>query len=155
LLRTGPTRLTLLLSGFQPLPALAPAALGAGCAVAPVPGLQSLITAFVAWRLGLNLPLALLMSNLSFGPLLPMWAALSCAVGMWLRLGEPPWRSWPALSADLVAHHQSMSSLLALGQRFFLDWLLGSLVVVPVVMVVAGLAAFAASSLLSRGRARP
>lgn len=153
--RTRPTLRALLLGGLQPLPAAAAAALGAGCAVAPVPGLQSLLTAFIAWRLGLNLPLALLMSNLSFGPLLPMWAALSCAIGMWLRLGEPPWRSWPALSADLMAHHQSMASLLALGQRFFLDWLLGSLVVVPAVMVAAGLAAYALSSALTRARPRP
>jgi uncharacterized protein (DUF2062 family) len=153
--RPRPSLRALLLGGLQPLPAAAAAALGAGCAVAPVPGLQSVLTAFVAWRLGLNLPLALLMSNLSFGPLLPMWAALSCAIGMWLRLGEPPWRSWPALSADLVAHHQSMSALLALGQRFFLDWLLGSLVVVPVVMAAAGLAAFTCSSVLTRARPRP
>jgi len=48
-----------------------------------------------------------------------------------------------------------MASLLALGQRFFLDWLLGSLVVVPVVMAITGLVAFAAARALSRGRPRP
>jgi uncharacterized protein (DUF2062 family) len=153
--RSRPTLRALLLGGLQPLPAAAAAALGAGCAVAPVPGLQSLLTAFIAWRLGLNLPLALLMSNLSFGPLLPMWAALAASIGMWLRLGEPPWHSWPALSAELMAHHQTMAALLALGQRFFLDWLLGSLVVVPVVMATAGLIAYAASSAFARAHAKP
>jgi uncharacterized protein (DUF2062 family) len=145
----------IVLGGLQPLPAGLAAGLGAAIAVAPVPGLQSVLTAFIAWRLGLNLPLALLMSNLSFGPLLPMWAALSCAIGMWLRLGEAPWTYWQALSTTFASHALDLAGVMALGRQFLIDWLLGSLVVVPLVAALTGSFAYLVARSLVRDRRGP
>jgi uncharacterized protein (DUF2062 family) len=153
--RARPSLRDLVLGGLQPLPAAMASGLGAAIAVAPVPGLQSILTIFIAWRLGLNLPLALLMSNLSFGPLLPTWAALSCSIGMYLRLGQPPWVSWHTVFAGINGHALDAAGVMALGRRFLLDWLLGSIIVVPLVALCAGALAYAVARSLIRDRQQP
>lgn len=138
----------ILTSGLQPWPAGAACALGAGIGVAPVPGLQFALAAFLSWRLGLNMPLVLLTSNLSFGPLLAVWGGASSALGLWMRTGAPPLEAYRAISnefhtrlagQDLWGQVRTITDLMTM---FIGDWVLGSLVVVPTVAAVAGLSGY-------------
>jgi uncharacterized protein (DUF2062 family) len=134
-----------LTSGLQPWPAGAACALGAGIGVAPVPGLQFGLAAFLSWRLGLNMPLVLLTSNLSFGPLLAVWGGASSALGLWMRTGASPLEAYHAISGEFhtrLAGQDFWGQVHTIGElmkMFIGDWFLGSLVVVPTVAVVAGL----------------
>jgi uncharacterized protein (DUF2062 family) len=140
--RPRPRLRDLLLSGLQPWPAAGASALGAAIGVAPVPGLQFALTAFLAWRLGLNLPLALFTSNLSFGPLLFVWGAISSSLGVWLRTGQSPWVSYHAIFQDFAARGGTAHGIGELVRTFFLDWLLGATLVVPTVAVIVGAIAY-------------
>lgn len=140
----------ILTSGLQPWPAGAACALGAGIGVAPVPGLQFGLAAFLSWRLGLNMPLVLLTSNLSFGPLLVFWGALSSAIGMWMRTGRDPITGYHELLAQFQAKGGSVAGITDLMHTFLVDWFLGSMVVVPTVSVIAGLAGYAVFRVVGR-----
>jgi hypothetical protein len=137
-------------SGLAPWPAAAACALGAGIGVAPVPGLQFGLAAFLSWRLALNMPLVLLTSNLSFGPLLGVWGALSSALGVWMRTGQSPIVSYHAIFSEFQARQaathsirEQVMAITELMKTFIADWLLGSLVVVPVVALIAGALGYA------------
>jgi uncharacterized protein (DUF2062 family) len=132
-------RLTAILtSGLEPWPAGAACALGAAIGVAPIPGLQFAAAAFLSWRLGLNIPLVMLCSNLSFGPLLFVWGAVCSSLGVWLRTGAPLWDSYHAIFAEFQAKGTTVSGINQLMWTFIGDWCLGSLIVVPVVAFLFG-----------------
>lgn len=149
-LTVGERLRAILTSGLEPWPAGAACALGAGIGVAPVPGLQFGLAAFLSWRLGLNMPLVLLTSNLSFGPLLVFWGALSSAIGMWMRTGHDPFAGYHDLLAQFQAKGGSVAGITDLMHTFLIDWFLGSLVVVPTVSVIAGLSGYAVFRMVGR-----
>ena len=149
-LRAG---LRVLLAGqLAPRRAAWASAVGAAVGVAPLPGLQFLTAAGLAWALRLNVPLVLLWSNLSFGPLLLMWGALSAALGVWLRSGASPLATY----RELLARHagEGWRAAGALAGEVLGDWLVGSLVVVPCVAVAAGACGWVVAAQLIRRRAR-
>lgn len=134
---------SLLTQGLAPGPVSVAAGLGAAVGVAPIPGIQTVVAGYLALKLRLNLPVVLVASNISFGPMLAFWLALSVAVGRTLRLAGCP----------LTACREVWHELAGLGSwwqgeawrqlsRFLVDGLLGSLLVVPVVGLVVGLATF-------------
>ncbi len=122
---------------LRPGPAAAGCALGAAMGVAPVPGLQMALAGYLAWRLRLNVPLVLLASNISFGPLLGFWAVVAVAIGACLRLRLEPGAALAEIGRewDRLDWHDLHGFV---GLRFG-EWLLGGLVLMPVVAVVAGL----------------
>jgi uncharacterized protein (DUF2062 family) len=128
----------ILTSGLEPWSAGAACALGAAIGVAPIPGLQFGMAAFLSWRLRLNIPLVMLCSNLSFGPLLFVWGAISSSLGVWLRTGAPLWESYHTIFAEFQAKGTSISGINQLMLTFIGDWFLGSMIVVPVVALSAG-----------------
>ncbi len=128
----------ILTSGLEPWSAGAACALGAAIGVAPIPGLQFGMAAFLSWRLRLNIPLVMLCSNLSFGPLLFVWGAISSSLGVWLRTGAPLWESYHTIFAEFQAKGTSISGINQLMMTFIGDWFLGSVIVVPVVAIIAG-----------------
>ncbi len=74
-------------TGLSPGSLASASALGAAMGVAPVPGLQMLVAVWLAMKLRLNPGVALLASNISFGPLLAAWFALEIVIGHALRTG--------------------------------------------------------------------
>jgi len=128
----------ILTSGLEPWPAGFACALGAAIGVAPIPGLQFAAAAFLSWRLGLNIPLVMLCSNLSFGPLLFVWGAISSSLGVWLRTGAPVWDSYHAIFTEFEAKGTSVAGINQLMWTFINDWFLGSLIVVPLVALLFG-----------------
>jgi Glycosyl transferase family 2/Uncharacterized protein conserved in bacteria (DUF2062) len=128
----------ILTSGLQPWPAGFACALGAAIGVAPIPGLQFAAAAFLSWRLGLNIPLVMMCSNLSFGPLLFVWGAVASSLGVWMRTGAPVWESYHAIFAEFEAKGTSVAGINQLMWTFLGDWVLGSLIVVPVIAVLFG-----------------
>jgi uncharacterized protein (DUF2062 family) len=128
----------ILTSGLEPWPAAGACALGSAIGVAPIPGLQFAAAAFLSWRLGMNIPLVMLTSNLSFGPLLFVWGAISSSLGVWMRTGTPLWHSYQAIFAEFQAKGTSIAGINDLMLTFLGDWFLGSLIVVPVVATVMG-----------------
>jgi uncharacterized protein (DUF2062 family) len=157
--RPRPRLRDLLLGGLEPWPAAQACALGSAIGVAPLPGLQFVLAAFLSWWLRLNIPLVMFMSNLSFGPLLFVWGALQSALGNWMRTGASPLDTYHWLFAEFSARVGSVAGfsdrfliLLELMRTFLLDWLLGSLVVVPLVAVLAGGLGYAIAALAARRR---
>ncbi len=149
-LRAG---LRVLLAGqLAPRRAAWASAVGAAVGVAPLPGLQFVTAAGLAWALRLNVPLVLLWSNLSFGPLLLMWGALSAALGVWLRSGASPLGTY----RELLARHagEGWRAAGALAGEVLGDWLVGSVVVIPCVAVAAGACGWVVAAQLIRRRAR-
>ncbi len=128
----------ILTSGLDPWPAAAACALGAAIGVAPIPGLQFGMAAFLSWRLGLNIPLVMMCSNLSFGPLLFIWGAIASSLGVWLRTGAPLSDSYQAIFTEFQAKGTSVSGINQLMLTFLGDWALGSLIVVPVIALLFG-----------------
>lgn len=139
------------LGHLDPVAAGTAAGVGAAFAVAPAPGAQMLLAGYVAWSLRLNLPLVLLASNLSAGPLLAAWAAVAMAIGHGLRKGEAPWTVFPALhrqlseSGDWTATGRAL--LAGLG-----DWALGAVVLMPLLGGLVGLATWFLASRVARAR---
>jgi uncharacterized protein (DUF2062 family) len=116
-------------------------AIGALFALAPIPGLQLPLSLAVAWRLRLNIPMVLLASNLSFGPLLGMWAAFCACVGIWVRGGGLPWQAYPGIAHTIAQMRFSWSGSWLLVKLLFVNWLVGWLIVGPVIAAgCAGLA---------------
>lgn len=132
----------ILTSGLEPWPAGFACALGAAIGVAPIPGLQFAAAAFLSWRLGLNIPLVMFCSNLSFGPLLFVWGAISSSLGVWMRTGAPVWDSYHAIFAEFQAKGTTVDGINQLMWTFIGDWMLGSLIVVPLIALVFGALGF-------------
>ena len=127
-----------LTSGLEPWPAGFACALGAAIGVAPIPGLQFASAAFLSWLLRLNIPLVMMCSNLSFGPLLFVWGAISSSLGVWMRTGAPVWESYHAIFAEFQAKGTTFDGINQLMWTFLGDWVLGSLIVVPVIALLFG-----------------
>lgn len=114
-------------------------ALGAAIGVAPIPGLQLIAATILAWKLKLNLAIVLLVSNISLGPLLLIWAAVSASLGRCLRTGAAPWALYDSFHRDFTDAGSGVAQFfLALGHCFS-DWLLGSVVIMPVVGLIFGM----------------
>ncbi len=128
--------------------------LGVAMGIAPIPGLQMAACTLIAWRLRLNIAIALFASNVSFGPLLIVWAALAVGIGRWIRLGEPPWRSWDDIVAGFHGAEQSFSAFLAAIGACAWDWVIGSLVLMPVLALLMGTLAFGCAHWWQRRRRR-
>ena len=118
-------------SGLSPTRLAAAAAVGAALGVAPAPGLQMGLAAWLAVVFRLNLGVTLLASNISLGPLLAAWFALEVVVGHWLRTA-----SWPDLSAlrQNIEQHGAWVTL----SPWLGDWLLGALPVMAGCALIAG-----------------
>ncbi len=119
--------------GLSPGAAARAAAVGAAMGVAPIPGLQMAAAAWLALALRLNPAVALVASNLSFGPLLAAWFALEVVVGHALRHGsveglsgimttvraaivsDGPWVALRPLMVDLLVGAGPVMAAAALG----------------------------------------
>lgn len=128
-------------------------ALGAAIGVAPIPGLQVVTASILAWRLKLNLAIVLLVSNISLGPLLLVWAALSASIGRWMRTGTAPWALYDSFHDEFVAAGTGFNHFLTAVGHCFTDWLLGSALLMPVVAAVFGLLGYACAVIIRSKRA--
>jgi len=136
-------------SGLSPGAAARAAALGAAMGVAPIPGLQMAAAAWLALALRLNPAVALVASNLSFGPLLAAWFALEVAVGHALRHGT---------MLDLGATMSSLRGAITANgpwaalRPLLADWLLGAGPVMAAAALGAGAIAWVLARAVQRGR---
>lgn len=121
--------------GLSPGRVAAAAALGGAMGVAPIPGLQMITAAWLAVMLRLNLPLVMLASQISFGPLLLAWYGLQVVIGRALREG-----TWQALGPQIQQLRDAIQDqgLWAAVQPLFYDWLWGAL---PVMVIAAAVCA--------------
>ena len=140
----------LLRTGLTPPAISCACALGAAIGIAPIPGLQLLVAAWFAVALRLNLPITLLASNVSFGPLLVFWFGLEIAVGRAVRSNDGRAWTWPT---NLAQHVQDLQiaitdqGMWATLRPWLSDWLLGSVMVMPVIAVLAGTVGYAVARL--------
>jgi glycosyltransferase involved in cell wall biosynthesis len=127
-------------------------ALGAALGVAPLPGLQMASCVWLAWLLRLNVPLTLLVSNHSFGPMLAVWYALATAIGLNLLTGVPLSQAMPDLHHRL---HDAVGwpGILAVLRDSFASWLLGCALLMVVLGLVAGFLGFLVAE-VARARRR-
>lgn len=122
---------------------LTPPAIGWGLfcggmiAVCPLPGLHTGLCALIAWRFRFNIGLLLLASNLSFGPMLVVWAGLNAGLGRWMRGGVSLVDAFSLYLHDLQDVHGVRHLMAVLGHAY-LDWVLGSLLLMPLVGAVLG-----------------
>ncbi|GDY12434.1 hypothetical protein LBMAG53_13120 [Planctomycetota bacterium] len=139
----------LLGQGLSPVSAGAACALGAAIGVAPIPGAQMGVAAWLAWRLSLNVPLTLLASNVSFGPLLFAFFAMEIALGHWINTGEHLFGDLSGLAGRIEsdAAHGIWSAV----WPWLADWLVGSLPVMTVMAVLAGITGWAVAAAIHRG----
>jgi uncharacterized protein (DUF2062 family) len=134
--------------GLTPGPCAAAAGLGAAIGVSPLVGFHWLLTAWLALKLRLNPAVALIASNVSFGPLLAVWYGLEIGIGNWLRGG-----SWAEFSDHMqhlnqaIIEHGPITAL----SPFLGDWLLGCL---PVMAGAGLVSAGFAGALAAFGRRR-
>ncbi len=129
--------------------------LGAAVGVAPLPGLQMAAVGLLCWRLRLNFAIAIAASNISLGPLLVMWAAISASLGRWMRVGVLPWHSYHSFIADFEHAPAGWEGLLSVLGTCMLDWILGSLLLMPIIGGAFGLVGYAIASGIQSARARP
>lgn len=142
----------LLAGGLSPREVGWAAAIGAGMGVAPIPGLQMATCGLLAWRLRLNLPVMLLASNVSFGPLMVVWAVVAVCLGRGLTTMTWPWTGWNQLSTSFAHAAEGLGPFLQAVGGCVWDWVIGSLVLMPLLGAVVGLAAWAIAAGLARAR---
>lgn len=136
---------------------LTPPAIGWGLfvggmiAVCPLPGLHTVLCVGLAWRFRLNIGLLLLSSNLSFGPMLALWAGLNAGLGRWMRGGVAFSDAFMLYWHDLRDVHGARELFAVLG-HVYMDWVLGSLVLMPLMGVVLGLPGYLIALWWSRRR---
>jgi len=136
---------------------LTPAAIGWGLfvggmiAVCPLPGLHTALCAGLAWCFRFNIGLLLLASNLSFGPMLAVWAGLNAGLGRWLRGGVSLTDAFMLYWHDVQGAHGARELFSVLG-HVYMDWVLGSLVLMPVMGVVLGVPGYLIALWWSRRR---
>lgn len=136
--------------GLTPGASACAAGLGAAIGVAPLPGLQLLLAAWLAMVLRLNPAVTLLASNISFGPLLAGWFALEVMVGDLIRRG-----TWTGFGSRLQALRDAIAEQ-GPGQALrplLTDWLVGAVPVMLGVAIVAAGAGFLVTSFLRPRRA--
>jgi uncharacterized protein (DUF2062 family) len=146
--------LALLRTGLTPGSVAAACGLGGAIGVAPLPGAQMGVAAWLAWRLGLNVPLTLVASNISFGPLLFLFFAAEIATGHWLRTGVDPATHFQAVHAAIVHLDTTAgfwSAIAPLAQESLLDWLIGAVPVMAVVGGVMALVGYGLARVIGRG----
>ncbi len=125
------------------------AGVGAAMAIAPLPGLQTIIAGLIAWRCKLNMAVVLICSNASFGPLLAVWWAAAIALARWLRLGESPQAAYAAMQ---VQFHEALgfSGIMQVIKTVLADWVIGCCVVMIVFGSVVGIVTWGIASILRR-----
>lgn len=139
---------------------LTPSAIGWGLfiggmiAVCPLPGLHTGLCAFVAWRWRLNIGLLILASNLSFGPMLAVWAGINAGLGRWMRGGVSLGEAFTLYLHDLQGV-QGVKQLFAVLGHVYLDWVLGSLLLMPLMGLALGLPAYLIARWVQRRRSVP
>lgn len=143
----------LLAGGMTPREVGWAAGIGAGMGVAPIPGLQMATCGLIAWRLRLNLPLMLLASNVSFGPLMVLWAVVAVCIGRGLLTLSWPWAGWHELHASFAHATDGMGPFLQAVGGCVWDWVIGSLVLMPLLGAIVGVFAWALALGLRRARA--
>jgi uncharacterized protein (DUF2062 family) len=141
----------MLAAHLSPRRAALACALGAAMAVAPTPGLQMAIAAALAARWRLNLGLTLAASNLSLGPLLALWYAAATALGLRLIAHQPLLATFRQLHQLLASAHSWHERLVPL-RECLLAWLLGSVLLMAVLALVAGVAGYLLVRLWQRRR---
>ena len=129
------------------------AGIGASMGVAPIPGLQMAACGLLAWRLRLNLPVMLLASNVSLGPLLVLWAVVAVCIGRGVTTLSWPWTGWHELSASFAHASDGFGPFLQAVGGCVGDWVIGSLVLMPLLGGVIGGIAWALAAGLRRARA--
>jgi len=127
----------------------AAAALGGALAVAPLPGLQMVLGAALALRWRLNVGIVLVISNLSFGPLLAFWWALAVALGRSLLRGEVLAEVFANLHARFAAA-EGLRAILVICGEVLVDWLVGCGLLMGGLALVLGGLAYAGARLLRR-----
>jgi uncharacterized protein (DUF2062 family) len=125
-------------SGLSPMAIGWALFVGGMIAVCPLPGLHTVLCVFVAWRFRLNIGLLLLSSNLSLGPMLVIWAGLDVGLGRWMHGGLTLGEAFRASLHDLADVH-GFAQLCAVLGHIYVDWVLGSLVLMPVMGLLLGL----------------
>jgi len=143
----------LLAGGLTPREVGWAAGIGAGMGVAPIPGLQMATCGLLAWRLRLNLPVMLLASNVSFGPLLVLWAVVAVCLGRGLTTLSWPWEGWRELHASFAHASDGFRPFLQAVGGCVWDWVVGSLLLMPILGAIVGLGTWAAAAGLRRARA--
>lgn len=110
-----------------------------------------LLLGALAFRMRFHLPLALVVMNIGFGPLFLLWGTLEVVCGAWLRSGCDPFTRWQEVRVlfanPLVDLSTFVFSLLG-------DWLLGCMLVVPVVAALAAISTWMAIRWYDRMRLR-
>ena len=125
-------------------PARVAAAIFVGAIVGCTPlfGLHIVVCLALAWALGLNKLIVYGAANLSIPPMVPLIGFASVQLGERIRHG-----AWLALHRSDFA----LANIRVIAKIFFVDWLLGGVVLGAAIGVVVGGVVFAA---LSRRRAR-
>ena len=144
---------TLVHTGLTPPAIAAACAMGAALGIAPIPGVQLLVAAWFAVALRLNLPITLLASNISFGPLLALWFVLEITIGRAVRTADATAFTWLTdFSQHLDEFHHGLNEhgAWATLHPWLGDWLLGSAVLMPIIAVIAGFAGFAVAKIARR-----
>jgi hypothetical protein len=127
-------------AGHGPGRLAAAGALGAAMGVAPVPGLQTALTRWLATRLRLDAEVALQAANISFGPLLAGWIGLELIVGQALR-------STGAINALILHHHPTAAAgAWPMSVSWLGDWLVGSIPVMVLCAAAVGTATWLGAS---------
>ena len=116
-------------------------ALGAALGIAPLPGMQMMLCIALAWRWRLNIPLTVLISNHTFGPMLALWYAVATALGLRLITREPLRTAFQHIHGELLHAHGWHDILVPL-RSCLAAWLLGSVVLMAVVAPLAGLVGY-------------
>jgi glycosyltransferase involved in cell wall biosynthesis len=142
-----------LTANLSPWQVASACALGAAIGVAPIPGLQMIACVWLSWMLRLNLPLALLISNHSFGPMLAAWYALAAAIGLSLLTGVPLMEALPKLHQQLRDAHGPAAEWEVVRQSLG-AWLLGCTLLMAVLGVVAGFTGYLIAELVHARRRR-
>jgi uncharacterized protein (DUF2062 family) len=151
--RRRPTFREVLRSNLSPWQVSGACALGAAMGVAPIPGLQMLSCVWLAWILRLNVPLVVLVSNHSIGPMLAAWYALATAIGIYLLTGVPAQESFHALGERFHAA-VGVSGTWTVVRDCLGAWLLGSAIMMVVLALAAGAFGYLVAALVVHRRAR-
>jgi hypothetical protein len=126
--------------------------IGAAMGVAPIPGLQMATCGLIAWRWRLNLPVMLLASNVSFGPLMVLWAVVAVCLGRALRTLDAPWSGWGELRASFAHAGDGLGAFLQAIGGCVGDWLVGSILLMPALGLVVGVLGWGLTRAIRRSR---
>jgi uncharacterized protein (DUF2062 family) len=111
--------------------------LGLFFGIAPLWGVQMVAAAAVAHRLGLNKAIALLASNISIPPMVPLILAASITLGHWMFTGQMLRIS----TSQMTRAHAA---------EYFWQWLAGSFALAVIVAALGTIVTFVIASLVRR-----